>query len=184
MRYFIVSLALLAGGCVFETTEPVTQSDVIWPLHIGNTWIYDSYDEEIEPNRSIDTMTVTGDTVINGVRMYMFNHDHNVLCYNDVEGAWLHSPNYHTPIIAMKYPVGVGQTFKYNDDVTMVVKSIDTLVTVEAGTFRCIKYLDEIPSHGIVTLFASPHCGRVLEYCIDGNGDTMSRSELLSFKRM
>ena len=117
---------------------------------------------------SIDTLVleVVKDTIIHNETFYLLTangvRDPEVRpMTNREDGLWYYrDPD--TIVILIKYPVTVGESFFQLHD-SLVVVSIDTLVTVPAGSFHCIRYDDYLIATGrlLGQIYAAPGVGLI-----------------------
>ncbi len=141
------------------TTELPTKLDGIIPLARGNLWVRSTsgWDSAGHPTVGMtDSLRIVGDTVIDNERWFLFNP--HTSATNRSTGFYLLSGI--TPVQYLKYPASTGDSYPYGAD-TITVASLDTGITVTAGTFSCIRY--EFRNNGFVhgCIFASPHNGMV-----------------------
>ncbi|MGA2296468.1 MAG: hypothetical protein ABSG15_02855 [FCB group bacterium] len=149
----IILVIIVFAGCN-KTDSPVspTQSDVLIPLKVGNTWIYQGGSKD---SVSTDTLKVIRDTIINGVTWYFFNSDSSDVVTNLNDGFYdmfIGSYSYMGSGLSFKYPAKVGDTCSSsNNNSTQngirTVLSVNESITVKAGTFKCYKF----QSYGVVT---------------------------------
>lgn len=153
------ALALSTFSCKDNSVDAELPSklDGIVPLATGNVWARytDSWDSAGHPAvQLIDTLSILGDTVIKNERWFLFNHYTHAT--NRSSGFYLLSGA--TPVQYLKYPVSLGDGYLYGSD-TVRVAHLDTVITVTAGTFSCLRY--EFTYNGFVDiiLYAAPHKG-------------------------
>ena len=119
-----------------------TEGDAIMPLGIDNTWTarntsYDIYGNELFSSTA--TMLIVRDTIISGDRWYIDQSD--MLYANRADGLYRRNSQNRTYLF-LKYPAAVDQAYAGDPDAseTLVVKSVDTSITVAAGTYLCHMY--------------------------------------------
>lgn len=125
------------------TTEPVE----IMPLAVGNQWVYHTVRSDTMGNvtrNTYDTVRVTGTEVIAEETWFIVNGEGNYNYINRSDGLWKAcSKN----VLYIKFPVRLGEYYTtgtsmdYCSPPGFSVVSTDTVITVPAGTFRCITYL-------------------------------------------
>lgn len=174
LRFHRVSLGislliiLLAASCGDKSTNP-KQVGEIWPLKIGSQWSFQL--TEFDTNAvviSIDTLVleVVKDTIIHNETFYLLTangvRDPEVWpMTNRDDGLWYYrDPD--TIVILIKYPVTVGESFFQLHD-SLVVVSIDTLVTLPGGSFHCVRYDDYLITTGrlLGQIYAAPGVGLI-----------------------
>ena len=182
--FFIVTVLFLAS-CIDDTTEPGKITGIgpfIMPLKIGNQWI--NLDSSFDSNGGylwsyMDTVIILKDTILDSEKAYLTNYNH--IFQNRSDG--LYYKNYSSLLndrfyLYLKYPVISGETFQVITQVNMIrldtvpikVVSVDTMVTTEAGTFKCNHYklihfdttsiLKDLDVDSIL-YFYSPDIGRI-----------------------
>jgi hypothetical protein len=164
----LLFFVLLVASCGDKSTNP-KQVGQIWPLAIGNQWSFQL--TEFDTNTvviSIDTLVleVVKDTIIHNETFYLLTangvRDPEVRpMTNREDGLWDYRDS-DTIIILIKYPVTVGESFFQLYD-SLVVVSTDTLVTVPAGSFHCVRYDDYLIATGrlLTHIYAAPNVGLV-----------------------
>lgn len=151
MKYFIKVILLFSfllsmiSGCSDESTSPSENSGEIWPLKVGNQWIYKNHiiDSIGAPERVVlDTTTVIEMKVINNESWYKFYQDGIVqfktYFRNRPDGLW--AINGDESALIYKYPAKVGDVIFENEDEKLEVISVNTSITTPAGTFICYAY--------------------------------------------
>jgi hypothetical protein len=150
----ILTVALLAGCNESDLTGPPVDTSVIMPLKVGNMWI--DRMSEYDPtgaltSTSFDTVTIISDDVIGNE--HWFRNNQSVWRTNRSDGSWVRIDGIDI-WLAMKYPAAVLDTFHTDywqetlengeagpQYITyLLVTSIDTAITVPAGTFHCYSY--------------------------------------------
>ena len=160
MRSLFIILAVivtaLTTGCNSDLLTGPSAADVIMPLAVGNTWSYkvseyDSTGAFVGTRYDFEITTIAAEESINGERW--FRADSVVLRTNRPDGLWVWIDGFY-PWPVAKYPAAVADTFHTeiwqqtfeNGEAGMqfltyvVVTSIDTSITVPAGTFTCHAY--------------------------------------------
>ena len=128
-----------------SVSTPEKISKGIWPMAVGNTWAYETqyFDSDLE-NKS--TLIFCDSALqINGQSVYkLFSGDDIIYLQNNTDGVYLGSDKPASDFfIEYKYPCSVGDTFsKRGNQVLYTVESISDKITVPAGTFTCIKYVN------------------------------------------
>jgi hypothetical protein len=145
-----------------DTSLHPTDTNAIVPIKPGNTWYgyYAQYDEYGNIQKEgPDTTRIERDTVIGGETWYIINTPLLTLYANRSDGFYLWPVWIGTqarPGLDAKFPAKTGDTFElkkkpYSDDNGGVVDTLltyfqvgplDTTITVRAGTFRCIEYVE------------------------------------------
>jgi hypothetical protein len=141
-RIGMISLLILLGACSDKNEEitdpPLPEGDIV-PLSVGNQWVFDSYNSKTHTLDATITMDIIdklsdneyqfGWTVdyINGDFMY-----HQGTCQLKEDG-------YYEPALLYKYPAKKGEEYS-NGLSNIKVSSLYEVITVPAGTFKCIRY--------------------------------------------
>jgi hypothetical protein len=155
----VTILTILISNCSDGTIDPSNNDDVILPLALGNTWVYQCYQYPVSNPDSIHrqiTLVSSIDSVytINGNKWYVLmtidpdipNVKYFSILRNVREGLrFLDNPYNFAEILYYKYPTAVNErtiwdNYKTDRIDTTVTKSINTEVTVPAGKFTCIHY--------------------------------------------
>jgi hypothetical protein len=133
-RIFIFLITIFFIGC---------QSNELIPLKVGNLWIYKSekLDEEgNSANSSYSYMSILADTTIDGVKYSLRNgNSRGDFCMNGTDGFNIYLRG-QSPVLDLKYPVKLNETFLRRNHDTTFVTSMDEKVEVPAGKYTCIKY--------------------------------------------
>lgn len=155
-----VSLALFS--CESNPVAPSSE-EIGWiPFKKGNLWkfirtYYDPLGNAILVQQNTDSIFIAADTVLEGKKWYYRHYLGHKLAYRNTSSgvmARLVSANtIATPFVQYKFPVQTGDTFGFPivffsgnqawlDDMTYTatVMSLDTVITVPAGSFRCLQY--------------------------------------------
>jgi hypothetical protein len=158
----VLAASTLIVGCR-ETTAPGGPDVPLVPLAVGNHWTYQSSDS-VEfgswppgPPRTLD-VAVLRDTVIGGERWFaigdtaqIFSSGHALFLANRPDGLYefeplagiVLPPAVDLRLLRFPYPTSAGARFGVIGN--SVVTSVDTLVTVPAGTFHCVRYEYQSP---------------------------------------
>lgn len=162
MRALMLIVAIwMASGCSKTPVAPKGETAGMLPLQIGNQWIlqrtyFDSLGTVIHIDAP-DTTTIIADTLIDGQRWHYRHYLGHLLAYRNTESGThtrLVSANTDEVVkLLFKYPAAVGDTYTYpivffngasaylvDSLFHCTVLSIDTAITVPAGTFRCHQY--------------------------------------------
>jgi len=140
---FLITLVLtIASGCKDNSTNPPTQTGELIPLALNNMWVLksESYDSTgaILSTR-IDTMRITGDTLINNEKWFIFNYSKHSLSTNRSDGYYSY---YETPILEYKYPAKVGDVILFPDSLKREVISTNVQITAGNATYTVYHYYD------------------------------------------
>jgi len=167
MRYLaIVGVVLVLAGCGAKDPLTSTETQVIWPLKVGNHWEYkfNQYNSDyVQPISSgvyiydvLGTVQIGTETwslmqVFDSTRRNLPG-DSSVYIYHDTmyvmnraDGLWSRSSVISQPYMAVKFPVHLGETYQQNPGLpgspVVEVASLDEQVRVPAGTFSCYHYI-------------------------------------------
>jgi len=180
MKVFLILLSLAFIGCnktVAPNVEP-SPSPRILPLAIGNWWarestVYDTSGNEV--STQLDTIRVLRDTVMDGKMWFIVFDQMEYFLRNTDQGLWMGYSGGEA--LEYKFPATVADSFQFatNTNPTTVV-SIDSTLTIKAGTFSCYCYFTSL-SYPTVRAqwydFYSPTIGFVYtEYYQSFNGST------------
>jgi hypothetical protein len=149
---------LLIAGC--SNTSGPTSGDVLMPLAVNNTWIYENFSYDSLGNRSpgfYDTTLLVSSHLVNGEMRYTnqygvdwMNRNDSLMTYYSLGSGYY---------IFAKYPMKIGEsmnldkwviTTESNPDPIEEAQRVltylggDTTITVPAGTFKCIKYRNDL----------------------------------------
>ncbi len=149
-KYFPAIILLFAFSFGCEKSNPVSNDILtqgIIPIAKGNSWYYsgiwyDTLGSVIQ--RSYAKTDVKGDTIIFGKKLAFYsgrrvaNSDSGLIAYAGYS-LFAEAPtdtivNY---MLLYKYPARTGDIYDYG----MRIGTTDTIVSVPAGTFHCIKYM-------------------------------------------
>jgi hypothetical protein len=149
---FILALFILAlNGSQIDDKKP-PKKDEIWPLAVGNRWIYQNTEYDSIGNiKKItnDTISVISDSYVANEHLYQLIHNNNIkndfmLLTNRQDGLWCIEPNEDIENLTLlfKYPVQVGDSFYCSIKAdTLYVESINEKVKIKSGNnYECIKY--------------------------------------------
>lgn len=148
----IFVICLINNSCqdIIETDDNIRKyrlnnllsDDVIMPLTETNYWTYKLRfsDSTITSSNDISTRILTGDTIIENERWfknfpYYFINKSDGLHVKTVDGWYLG----YKDMLYAKYPAIAGDTFSFNNLFCTVI-SVDTIIQVPAGQFRCYFY--------------------------------------------
>ncbi len=133
---FLVVICLISACS--ESSSPTKHNDEIFPLAIGNKWVY----QKTLGNGFDTTCTyqIMMDTILNNEKWYGYGC---TLLQNNESGLWAilidDSSTNRNPTLFYKYPALAGQEYEYTD-IKVKVISINEEVTVPAGKFICYHY--------------------------------------------
>ena len=201
--FALILLTIFVYSCSDNGTNP-TDTSVLMPLKIGNTWEYVGfYPGETGTETTNYSMTVDSEIEFMGETHYQLKYFSLETKESFISPAYFINTSYGYEIISkddvdgtiyktrFKYPAVKGDTISIDDSSIFFVESIDTLITTPAGKFKCIKYVDIINLDGIelgrVYNYFAPGIGLVLSENYDTNyrGELSSptmKSELKSYK--
>lgn len=151
----IFGLALIVGCS--ETPSGPSTSSVIMPLAVGNEWVSEStrYDNNGNPIVSIDTFKIVSKVLENGKEVFYSNRNDpyyfvNQTLYTTIDSLpwFIVQPPKHvnevvrndTFVIAEKDAYGDSTGQYYTIYIREWVSTLDTTITVKAGTFPCFGY--------------------------------------------
>lgn len=201
VRQFLKSLmlaflTLLSITCSDNPTQPqgdtpVSRENSIIPLAVGNEWQMKRTQFALNGDiENVDTLSFSIDSVftVSGHMWYHFNPDR--LMSNRPDGLWQKDIYQGDESLWRRYPAKVGDTTdrgvhfltSIQDSARMlyIVVATDTMITVPAGSFRCVeyqmRYLDRqgrlVPGFESVynySDFYSPGVGFILTEQFDGD---------------
>ncbi|HYF02255.1 MAG TPA: hypothetical protein VEC36_02680 [Patescibacteria group bacterium] len=179
-------------GCTDTSSNPSENTEEIWPLKVGNQWIYrihiiDSIGAAerivLDTTTVIDSKTIDNeiwyDIYQNGIvqlKIYFKNRPDGLWAIHKAESA-----------LVYKFPAKVGDILFENEDEKLEVISTDTSITTPAGIFKCYAYKEtdyrEIFGEIEITEkinYVSPNIGPVAASVQSSNG-IKSRSELIRY---
>ena len=196
-RLLIRCLAILSFatssfiGCSGDNpVESNNSIPAIIPLAIGNSWSFSTtmYDTlgSIQAQLEI-TQTVTGDTTLFGKRLFKYyslwaaNTDSGIISYSGYSiSSFSPTDTVASYVLLYKYPARPGDNFRTG----MSVVSIDTLITVPAGSFNCIKYQSSIYSPLDGYIYIAPGIGiiKTINYYYNLKSDPSRLAEIMELK--
>jgi hypothetical protein len=206
---YVISFFVLAiVGCESQSAYVEPLDDVIMPLALGNTWVYELTrfaDDGSVSTVELDTTRVVKVTNYTGeVRYYTyFENDMGSYFTNRPDGLWSGGGDAGdvNPHLYLPYPSVVGQyvdldrkaSLRYDDKghlmpdtlvTRMTVVELNSTVSVKAGTYTCRRYeLTEFWSSGLVFYRSSeyyiPNVGLVLR---EATSLDLNRTMKLSFR--
>jgi hypothetical protein len=145
-RMFCLMLlsALLSGCGGDDNSTNSIHVKQIWPLKVGNQWIFEWRESDSAGNVIVvDTsvLEVKKDTLIDGEMWYIITEDGartdvSVPTTVRSDGLWVGGSSGE---LFAKYPAAVNDTFVSGVD-TAIVESVNDMVAVPAGAFICYKY--------------------------------------------
>ena len=139
MKLILSIILLLLFACTDATTDPVDAgqtNNVIWPLKIGNKWVYTIFGAN---HNLINTETRRIVSVNNSWYGVAISSQENVSeLSNLADGLHLKTSNSQTELL-IKYPAALNDQFTSTGSNFMVI-STDTMITTAAGTFECYLY--------------------------------------------
>jgi len=206
MHYLLLPLFVLAvalGGCADDLPVATQGGSTIMPLAVGNRWsgVTTLYENGAVSSQFQDSVRIVSALERDGFTWYV--DDDGLLCRTDETG--LH-PSVSCECLALnaRYPAAPGDTFStvrvlvllpssqvpVEQVVAWQVVSVDTLITVPAGTFHCYHYRTVLfaPQDArllkIQSTFYAVDVGPVLLEAYDNDGSApliLSRWELSSY---
>lgn len=187
LSVFIIFLIIL-NGC--EKSNPVNynnSSQSLIPIVKGNTWYFTgtSYDTlgNVKENFG-EIIDVRGDTILFGKKLtfysgnYVTYTDSGLIAYEGYSYS-LDAPGDTTVYYELlyKYPAQTGDSFSHG----MKVGTIDTIVTVPAGSFHCIKYSSYYAGFLNYDVYISPGTGLIKVVSYFGANYTTNPLKISSF---
>jgi hypothetical protein len=169
----LIAVASLVSqlGCdhLSETIPIKGGTGPLIPLAVGNHWImqsssYDSLGNLTSVSPPDTMVAIASDTIVNGVRWYVRPWLDVLIAYRLSElGVHVRLVSAHddtTEFLYFRYPANLGDTLGYPDvwfngtkpkyysssSSMSRLTSLDTIVSVPAGTFRCVRY--RVARHG------------------------------------
>lgn len=100
-------LILVNLGCKSDSVS-TTSNNVLMPLKVGNTWIYEDQvfsEDGTNTHTANDTITIVSSQVVAGITYYTSNYGANY--YYDSKGLWVLVDNVHH--FFAKYPLAPGE---------------------------------------------------------------------------
>ncbi len=153
----VFSLAMFSGCTKSNPTGPSSSQSDIVPLAMMNTWTYRSI--MYSPTDSVLgdaplSIVVNRDTTISGVHLFSFWG----WCAAGDSGLTVYANGYFT--LYLKYPVNQGATY-YAWGYPVLVSTMDTTLSVPAGSFHCLHYKFYYQNYLNAEYFACPGVGVV-----------------------
>jgi hypothetical protein len=148
-----VFLSLLAG-CSEDTIVSNSHTvQEVFPLHVGNNWKYLWNEYGVLGDiirRDTDFVHVDSVTSYNGKPAFALNGSMIYLYSgNDLMYVSSYNTTGESPLIILRYPVKVNESITVSDTTdpsghqvlrTIRLASVDSIITVPAGTFKCLFY--------------------------------------------
>ncbi len=144
-RLLVFALVLISIiQCSKKNPTEADNNKEIWPLDIGNTWVYVL---NSQTDKIVQSMTVIGLKNINNLEIPMIKWEDHESGYSDTslfnsedDGIYGYSEE-GSKFLVFKYPVKVGE-FWFNPFEGGKIECISTNKTVQtpAGKFNCIVY--------------------------------------------
>jgi hypothetical protein len=168
--YFVSSITMMSGCKDSSPSQPSSLKTDIYPLTKGNTWVY--FYAEYDLSGSITasyttTANVRGDSTFWGHSMKLLWFEGDCWYANTDSGLIQYVGNGNNPPtntfeLLYQYPTARGNSYYIAGIVPVEVGSTDTLITVTAGTFHCIRYhFPGINTPFFVDHFVSPGIGLI-----------------------
>jgi hypothetical protein len=183
--FLLLIIASIAIGCD-SSSEPDTVSGQIFPLKIGNRFVYTNedynYDTSVLDSTTIDTITVTSSKPVSSETYYAITFSKlnritdSLYTINRSDGFWvLDGTGFNHKA---KYPANVGDSWGADSLMNggskawcygkWVVEAKDESVSVPAGIFNCYKYqFDYVDTTNILysrsIAWYSPNVGLIKE---------------------
>lgn len=189
----LLLLIVLSSDCSDNDKSSNPKEAVeIWPLKIGNRWVLeDQLLDSVGNVLQLDTtaILIAKDTTIEGGTWYIAtaNGSSGEMLPGQIRDDGMWGWDGDSAVLVWKYPATIGDVFIIGFD-TVTTVSIDTSITVPAGTFVCINYRwkDNFEPNRIYQYhFLSPGVGYVCaeEYYRTAGGTeyVRNRSVLLSY---
>lgn len=156
--FFISCAIFISCNSEDESTGATTPKEVkvIMPLAVGNAWTF-SIRSVVPPSKETTTtaytVTLTNRSTINAE--YWYSSNGGLMFTNRVSGLWEGS-SAASASLYLRYPVSKGETFGVGTGTPMLVhvRSVDSLITIPAGTFPCVVYTYDDSSRYIEHLYA------------------------------
>lgn len=152
-RTLFLSVVLFVAACD-STSIPAEDAgiDALVPLAVGNEWIWRTVERsthrgEVEETVRFDTVRVVSDTSLLGESWFRLRERNGeYLVANRPSGYWQRMPpeaGDGNQLLVYKYPAVTGDLFtrpSWPDSSEKQVMSLDTTITVPAGTFSAVHY--------------------------------------------
>lgn len=197
----IVFLLLLLITCGDKPLAPISGSDVIVPLAVGNRWAGIQVTIRMladDTTACTKTIEIIDEVVIDNERWY---RTRQIICDDTLGedlmystrtgGLWtcyMYDDNtYGEPYLLAKYPAKAGDTYWMGEKVGsgfVTVASIDSMIVVPYGTLKCYCYTVEWPNimdFPVVSFCLAPNVGFVTDELYSGFSGVLSVWQLESF---
>lgn len=141
-------LKVLSGLCIIIITlvgcnDNSNTHKELWPLKIGNQWIYKTMESDNLSEFEYDTLTVTKDTIINQKKWFMVEHTKWssiswILRYENDDLIILGDEN--DEVVFMKYPDGLNNNtyLTIGGDSVKVIENVT--VNIDNRKYNCFHY--------------------------------------------
>lgn len=148
------------------------KDNVIWPLAVGNKWVYQGcqspeYHIEVIGTKQINKEEVFITRVSSEIELYyqnFMNKNTGLFSYGVIgRQNFIKYGMFESPLLGFKYPGFAGESYKGMKDEKMRIEGIDEKITTPAGNFRCYKYFNERENGDFAILWFSPNIGMVKE---------------------
>lgn len=104
----VICIVLIFTTCKKNATDS-SDIDMIMPLAVGNSWVYETESDYSE--NQTDTETVSGTYTKNNLTYYYFDITDNWVYRTDDDGLWSYDINNDEEVLFIKYPVDIGERF-------------------------------------------------------------------------
>jgi len=175
--FFFLALCSIAIGCRTFTEPYPTNLQHLFPLAVGNYWMYDM--EEFQDSDHViefsQTTEITGSEMVGKYQRYYIDYGNgstdSVELFYSGQNLFATSDNFGRSLPILRYPMDVGETvvlFREPnssngfDQIILNLVGRDVAVEVPAGNFPCYQYktvimsgsdttdaLDSYYSHGV-----------------------------------
>lgn len=166
-KIFLVCILLFLSGCKDKLVTYSPENKVIFPLKVGNYWIFSSnyYDSSgSSMSSTFDTISIKDYININSEKWFYLNLSNDVVVTNKDGGVWIWEDwNYgESPNLLFKYPGKINDSFLggVNQSPTSI-EGINIAVNVSAGNFQCYYYKIRYASGETENYYVSPNIGIV-----------------------
>ncbi len=199
-RTLLPAVILIVAGCDLSDTRSRAPGDnSLVPLTVGNEWIWRTTEQRSHTGQTdesirFDTTRVISKTSLQGESWYRLQEENGeFLATNRSSGYWHRIPpelGELDPLLVYKYPADIGDTFSrpsFPNGSLMRVESLDTTITVPAGTFQAVYYAQIWEDRPITCdFFVAPGIGlikKVLPWVQEDTGDVVGvdTRELIEF---
>ena len=170
-------LKVLSGLCIIIITfvgcnDKSNAQKELWPLKIGNQWIYKTMESDNLSEFEYDTLTVTKDTIINQKKWFMVEHTKWssiswILRYENDDLKLFRDDD--DEILFLKYPDGIDNNI-YLSEKGDTVKIIENVTTkIGDRKYNCIQYqfIDKSEFNPADGFYCVPGIG-VVKYAVGG----------------